>query len=177
MIWRGVRPVRVHDPDLRRTAPIRNESNLLGIGRPLGPFVVGSLRGNLARRSADQRDRVDLLGLGVLRQVDGLDGECDRFAVGGKLRFLNPCELEQSLHIEGLLLGCEAGGEQQKNAAGAGKRHMTRLCHRVRGVQVSESLLPRAAFFGRDTGPREIDRAFMFAPWAGLRRCNFVGDP
>ncbi len=123
--------IRVHDPDLGRTAPIRNESNLLRIGRPPGPFVIGSLRGDLARRSADQRDRVDLLGLGVLRQIDGLDGEGDRFAVGGKRWLLNPRELEQSLHIEGLLLGREAGGEQQENAAGADKRHMTRLCHRV----------------------------------------------
>ncbi len=124
----GVRSVGVHDPYLRRTcgtqpSAIRDECDLLGIGRPFGPFVVDTQHRDLAGTSAIHWNRIDLFGLGVLRQINGLNGERYGFAVGRKLRFLNARDLEQGLHVEGLLLGGEAQREQEQNAPGTRQRH------------------------------------------------------
>ena len=74
------------------------------------------------------RDSVDLLRLGVLRQIDGLNGEGDGFAVGRELRLVDARDLEQGLYIEGLLLGRRRlAARTTKEAAETRKRHMTRL--------------------------------------------------
>ena len=98
------------------------------MGRSLSVPSVVSCCG----RSTVHGDDVNLFRLGVLREiVDGLDGESRPVLPSGEsCGLLNPCNLQQGLHVEGLLLGREAQGEQQKDAPGARKRHMTRLMPR-----------------------------------------------
>ncbi len=84
---------------------------MLGIGRPLRPFVVGALGSDLLRCSAICWNGVNVLGLGVLIEVDGLDGECDGLAVRGKLRLADARDLDEALHTKRLLLGGECEGQ------------------------------------------------------------------
>src|SRR5262249_7069728 len=108
----GVGAVGVHGPDLGGAVAIGDEGDALGIGRPLRALVGGALGGDLAGRPRANawgygpranawgyRNDVDLLGLGVLFEVDGLDGEGDGFAVGRKLRFADSSDFEESLDV------------------------------------------------------------------------------
>src|SRR5579883_1626904 len=96
-------PVGRHRPDLRRSATVRNEINLLRIGRPLRALILGAVPADLARGAALHWHRIDLLRLGVLIEVDGLDGERHRPAVGGKCRLVDPCDPEHRGYGERLL--------------------------------------------------------------------------
>ena len=100
----GRSAVGFHGPDLRGAAAIGDESDRLRIGEPARAFVLRTLIGDLARRSAFDGDHPDLLRFGVLIEVDGLDGERDQASVGRDLRLADTGNAKHSLDVERLLL-------------------------------------------------------------------------
>ena len=59
---------------------------------------------DLARNAALERDHVDLLGPGVLVEIDGLDREGHQPAVGRQRGLADARDPEHGLDVEGALL-------------------------------------------------------------------------
>src|ERR1019366_3634506 len=100
----GVAAVRIHHPDLGRSASVGKVGDALGIGRPAWPLIGLAIERDLPRRASLEGHNPDLHRLLVRRHVDGLDREGHELAIGGELRVADPLQLQQSIHIKRLFL-------------------------------------------------------------------------
>ena len=104
----GVAPIRIHQPDLGRSAAVGDIRDPLGIGRPARALVGFAVMCDLARRAAGgarwARRDPDLRRLLVGSHVHRLHGERHPFAVGRDLRIAHPLQLHHGGGIERLLL-------------------------------------------------------------------------
>ncbi len=119
VIWRALDPSAFMIQTCAEPPRSEMKAICLESGDHRGPLVVGALGRDLPRQAAARRHQVDLLRLGVLREIDGLDGERDGLAVGRKLRLADPRDLQQRLHVEGLLLRRSGCSKHQRQAYGS----------------------------------------------------------
>src|SRR6266404_5412964 len=96
----GVRTVRLHGPDLRRSTAIRDEYDAPGVGHPTRALTVRTLRGDALRRAAVNWHHENPFRFSVLIEIDGLDGECDRFSIVRNLRLTDSRDLHHRVNIE-----------------------------------------------------------------------------
>ena len=109
-----MRPVGIHHPHLLGAIAIGSIVNLPRVGRPSRPLIRSAILSDPRGNPAVQRNRIDLLRLGVLIQIHGLDRECDHPAIRSKCRLADARDRQQPVDIERLLLGKENRGGASK---------------------------------------------------------------